>query len=203
MKIALLGATGRVGQRITNELLSRGHSVTAISRHVGTLEARPGLSTHVADVQDAGALTDAFTGHDAVVHSVMFLATNAQNVIGAVKAAHVPRLLVVGGAGSLEVAPGLALVDTPEFPTEYKAEALAGRAFLEALRHEGDPNWTFLSPSALFIPGERTGQFRVGDDKLLVDETGQSVISFEDFAIALVDEIEEPKHIGKRFTVGY
>ena len=112
-------------------------------------------------------------------------------------------VLVVGGAGSLQVAPGKALIDTPGFPEAYKAESSAGGRFLDALRKEGDLDWTFLSPSAEFAPGERTGRFRLGGNELLVDATGKSRISMEDFAIAFVDELEHPKHNRQRFTVGY
>jgi putative NADH-flavin reductase len=114
----------------------------------------------------------------------------------------VKRYLVVGGAGSLEVAPGLRLVDTPEFPAEYKQEATKGGEFLGLLRQDQDLDWTFLSPAAVFGPGERTGRFRLGTDQLLVNETGSS-ISYEDYAVALVDELENPKHSRARFTAGY
>ncbi|MCD0506258.1 NAD(P)-dependent oxidoreductase, partial [Bordetella petrii] len=117
--------------------------------------------------------------------------------------AGVPRLLVVGGAGSLRVAPGVMLIDTPEFPDAYKPEARAGVVFLDTLRREKALDWTFLSPSALFEPGERTGVFRVGADELLADDEGKSWISMEDYAIALVDELESPRHTRRRFTVGY
>jgi putative NADH-flavin reductase len=123
-------------------------------------------------------------------------------LIGAVKTAGAKRYLVVGGAGSLEAAPGVALVDTPDFPQAYKAEALAGAEFLDLLRKEPTLDWTFLSPSAMFVPGERTGKFRLGTDQLLTNEHGSS-ISFEDYAIAFVDEIEKPAHSRQRFTVGY
>ena len=113
------------------------------------------------------------------------------------------RLLVVGGAGSLEVSPGLTLVNTPDFPVEYKPETLAGVEFLNVLRGEKELDWTFLSPPYFFAPGERTGKFRLDKDKLLVAADGQSRISTEDFAIALVDELEQPKHSRQRFTVGY
>src|ERR1039458_5841967 len=126
----------------------------------------------------------------------------AAAVIDAVKQAGVKRLAVVGGAGSLEVAPGVQLVDTPQFPDAYRAEAGAGRNFLNALKQETALEWTFLSPSALFEPGERTGKFRLGTDRLLADVAGKSRISMEDYAIALVDEIETPKHVRQRFTVG-
>jgi putative NADH-flavin reductase len=155
------------------------------------------------DVKNEAALSELLRGHDAVVHAVKFKSTDANAVIGATKKAGVPRLLVVGGAGTLEVAPGLQLIDTPDFPESYKGEAFAGRDFLNALRAERDLDWTFLSPSAEFAPGKRTGKFRLGGDQLLTDENGQSRISMEDFAIALVDELEKPRHSRRRFTVGY
>jgi len=119
-----------------------------------------------------------------------------------VRNSDVKRYLVVGGAGSLEVAPGVRLVTTPDFPAAYKAEASKGADFLDLLRTVDDLDWTFLSPSAMFVPGERTGKFRLGRDKLLSNENGSS-ISFEDYAIALADEIENPRHVKQRFTVGY
>jgi len=142
-------------------------------------------------------------GHDVAIMAVKFATTDVEKLLKAVKASRVPRLVVVGGAGSLEVAPGVALVDTPNFPAEYKSEALAARAFLQVLRREADLNWTYLSPSAFFCPGPRTGKFRVGGDQLLVDASGQSHVSMEDYAIALVDELEKPRHLRQRFTVGY
>jgi putative NADH-flavin reductase len=155
------------------------------------------------DVQDPVGLAKVISGHDAVVHFVRFVNSDPARVISAIRKAGVARLLVVGGAGSLEVAPGVELIDTPGFPAEYKAEAQAGREFLNALRQEDELNWTYLSPSAIFAPGERTGKFRLGKDQLLTGADGQSRISIEDFAIALTDEIERPRHIRRRFTVGY
>jgi hypothetical protein len=154
-------------------------------------------------VQNEKSLATVLAGHDAVIRSVKFLSTNASKIIAATKAAKVPRLLVVGGAGSLEVTPGLTLVNTPDFAAEYKPETLAGVEFLNVLRGEKELDWTFLPPSYLFAPGERTGEFRLGKDELLVAADGQSHISTEDFAIALVDELEQPKHSRQRFTVGY
>ncbi len=147
-------------------------------------------------------LAEALRGHDAVISAVHFTASDPDKLIEAVDAAGVRRYLVVGGAGSLEVAPGKLLVDTPEFPAQYRAEAQGGVAFLDKLRGNSRLEWTFLSPSALFSPGERTGKFRLGTDQLLTHEKGSS-ISFEDYAIALADEIERPRHVRQRFTVGY
>jgi putative NADH-flavin reductase len=202
--IAILGITGRAGSRIATEVLQRGHTVTGIARNVAKVEARPGLIVKQADATQLDALVALLRGHDAVISANRFAGgIDAATAIAAAKKAGVPRLLVVGGAGSLEVAPGKALVDTPEFPAAYKPEALAGRAFLETLRAERELDWTFLSPSALFEPGERTGSYRVGGNQLLADANGKSWISMEDYAIAMTDEIEAPKHSRQRFTVGY
>jgi uncharacterized protein len=202
MNIALIGATGNAGSRILTELTSRGHIVTAIVRNPAQVPANPRVKSAKGDVHDATGLAVLLKGHDAVVSSVQFTASDPRKLIEAVRASGVKRYLVVGGAGSLEVAPGLKLIDAPNFPSQYKAEAAAGGAFLDLLRAERDLDWTFLSPSAMFVPGERTGKFRLGKDQLLANEKGSS-ISFEDYAIALVDELEKPDHSRQRFTVGY
>jgi putative NADH-flavin reductase len=137
------------------------------------------------------------------ITTIHFLSSDPEILIGAAKASGVGRYLVVGGAGSLDVAPGVRLVTTPSFPPQYKAEAQKGAAFLDRLRQENELNWTLLSPSALFVAGERTGHFRLGTDQLLTTPDGKSWISFEDFAVALADEIERPAHLRARFTVGY
>ena len=203
MKVALIGATGNAGARLLAELVRRGHQVTAIVRHPENVPTLSGVMAKQGDARDQAGLAKRLAGHDAVISSVRFADSDPRVLIGAVKAAGMRRYLVVGGAGSLEVAPGVRLVDTPAFPAAYKAEALAGCAFLDTLRKERDLDWTFLSPSALFVAGERTGRFRLGEDRLLTDETGSSRISFEDFAIAMVDELEHPVHLRRRFTVGY
>jgi len=203
MKIAVAGASGRAGSEITKELSRRGHGVTAIARNPEKIAALPNVTPTKGDVLDQAGLTRLWAGHDVAVSSVHFLASDAQKLIGAAKASGVGRYLVVGGAGSLEVAPGVKLVTTPNFPAQYQAEAEAGSAFLDLLRQEKDLNWTFISPSALFIEGERTGKFRLGTDQLLADANGKSWISFADYAIALADEIERPAHQKQRFTVGY
>ncbi len=203
-RIAILGITGRAGSRLATELLTRGHTVTGIARKVADVPPRPGLTVQSADATRADALVPLLRGHDAVISATRFAGGSEAGVlIAATGQAGVPRLLVVGGAGSLEVAPGVALVDTPEFPAIYKAEASAGRDFLRALQKETALDWTFLSPSAYFEPGTRTGKFRLGGDQLLADAQGKSWISMEDFAIALADELESPRHSRRRFTVGY
>jgi uncharacterized protein len=202
MKIALIGASGNAGARILKELSDRGHAVTAIARNTDQIAPLPGVTPTAGDVNVPEALADTLRGHDVVVSSVHFSVTDAAQLIDTVRASGVLRYLVVGGAGSLEVAPGQRLIDQPGFPEEYKTEASAGAAFLDRLREAHDLEWTFLSPSAMFVSGERTGQFRLGTDTLLSNEQGSS-ISFEDYAIALVDEIEQPRHVRQRFTVGY
>ena len=202
MKIALIGATGNVGSRILAELARRGHAVTAIVRHPEKVPAQPNVEARRGDASDPKTLSALLAGHDAVISSVRFAASDPRTLIEAVRASGVNRYIVVGGAGSLEVAPGVKLMDREGFPSEYKPEAAAGGAFLDLLRQECELNWTFISPSALFAPGERTGKFRIGGDQLLANEQG-SRISFEDFAIALADELETGAHPRERFTVGY
>ena len=203
MKIAVIGASGNAGSRITTELARRGHSVTAIARHPEKIASGANVTPTRGDVMDQAGLARLLAGHDAAISSVHFLDSDPVKLIGAARESKVGRYLVVGGAGSLEVAPGVRLVTTPGFPVAYKAEAEKGAAFLDLLRAETELNWTFLSPSALFTAGERTGKFRLGTDQLLIASDGKSSISFEDFAVALADEIERPAHIRQRFTVGY
>ncbi|MGY4803841.1 NAD(P)-dependent oxidoreductase [Teichococcus aerofrigidensis] len=203
MHIALIGASGQAGARILQELARRGHSVTAIARDPARIAAAPGVTAVAGDLFDQAALAERLAGHAAVISAVHFTASDPEKLIGAVRQAGVPRYLVVGGAGSLEVAPGKRLLDSPDFPAAYRAEAEGGAAFLARLRQEEALDWTFLSPSADFHAGERTGRFRLGTDQLLVAADGRSHISFEDFAVALVDEVEAPRHSRARFTVGY
>lgn len=202
MKIALIGASGNAGSRLLTELTSRGHAVTAIARHPEKVAARSGVTVVAADMRNATELTALLKGHDAVISSVRFVTTDVAALIAAVKASGVARYLVVGGAGSLEVAPGVKLLSTADFPAVALSEATAGGHFLDLLRAEKELDWVFLSPSARFAAGERTGKFRLGGDQLLTGEKG-SFISFEDFAVAMVDEIEKPAHHRERFTVGY
>jgi len=203
MKIALIGATGFIGSRLLTELTSRGHQVTAIVRNPEKVPQGAGVTAKKGDVYDKDGLAALLAGHDAVISAVHYTASDPATLLAAVKQSGVKRYLVVGGAGSLEVAPGVKLFDTKEFPALYLDEARKGGAYLDLLKGETGLDWTFLSPSALIEPGERTGKFRLGKDQLLVDGNGQSRISAEDYAIALVDELEKPAHSRRRFTVGY
>lgn len=202
-KIAIIGATGRAGSQLLEEALRRGHSVTAIARNTAKIGQRAGVLTREVDVADSAALQAAVAGHDVVISAAHFSTIPADAIIDPVKKAWVKRLLVVGGAGSLLLPGGGKVIDSPGFPEEYKAEASAGGVYLDTLRKEQDLDWTFLSPSAEFVEGERTGQFRLGQDDLLVNAQGRSWISFADYAIAMLDEVEKPAHRRQRFTVGY
>jgi uncharacterized protein len=202
MSIALIGASGNVGSHILKELSDRGYEVTAIARHPEKIAKLPNVTPVKGDVFDERALIALLKGHDVVISAVHFTASDPRILIDAVKQAGAKRYLVVGGAGSLEVAPGVKLIDTPNFPAAYKVEAGKGSDFLDLLRQEKTLDWTFLSPSAMFTAGERTGIFRLGQDRLLTNEKGSS-ISFADYAIAMVDEVAKPAHSRKRFTAGY
>ncbi len=212
MKIALIGATGFVGTQVLAELLQRGHQVTVLARTPAKLTAQAGLRVVQADALDAAQVAQAVVGVDAVVsaynpgwtepqiHDLFLQATRA--IFAGVKQAGIKRLLLVGGAGSLFVAPGLQLVDTPPFPAEYKQGALAAREALNLIQQETSLDWTFLSPPIALAPGVRTGHYRVGADTLLpgVGEAPAG-ISVQDLAVAIVDEMETPQHLQKRFTV--
>jgi len=202
-KIAIIGATGRAGSQLLEEALRRGHSVTAIARDTSKIGARAGVVSKNVDVLDAAALQAAVAGNDVVISAAHFATVPASALLGPVKQAGVKRLLVVGGAGSLLLPGGSKVIDSPGFPEEYKAEASAGGVYLDTLRKEQDLDWTFLSPSAEFVEAERTGHFRLGQDDLLVSAEGRSWISFADYAIAMLDEVEKPAHRRQRFTVGY
>jgi putative NADH-flavin reductase len=203
MNIVLLGVSGRVGSRLLAELLRRGHRVTGIARDTGKLAGQPGLVLKNADAGQPAQLAPLLAGHDAVISALKFASTDAAALLATAKQAGVTRLLVVGGAATLEVAPGHVLLDAPDFPAAYRPEAEGGRRFLDTLRNERELDWTFLSPPAEFDPGERTGKFRLGTDQLLTDANGKSWISMEDYSIAFVDELETPRHSRQRFTVGY
>lgn len=202
MRIAIIGASGNVGQRLVAEAVSRGHEVTAIARDISRVPAGDHVDPVKADVTDP-ATAALLKGHDVAILSVRFQGLDLDSVLDTVKASGVPRLLVVGGAASLEAEPGVQLIDTPGFPDVIKVEAEPARQGLARLRKEEAIDWTFLSPSVFFGPGERTGTFRLGGDALLTASDGKSHITYEDYAVAMLDEIERPKHRRARFTVGY
>ncbi len=202
------------GSQILNEALSRGHEVTAVVRRAERLPQHSGLTAKAVDIADVEALAAILAGHDAVIAAYnpdrtqpgdVFerMVAGGRAIIAATKKAGIKRLLVVGGAGSLEVAPGQQLIDQPDFPPEWKAGAGGTRQFLYLLKEEPGLDWTFLSPAAMLQPGERTGVFRLGGDRMLVDENGECRISTADYAVAMIDELEDPRHTHGRFCVAY
>lgn len=203
MKIALIGATGNIGAKVLTEALNRGHAVTGIVRNTDKLANTKGVRAVACDLADEKKLADAIKGHDAVIVSVRHDLNDVGHVYAACRSAGVKRVLIVGGAASLEVAPGTMLIDTPGFPAEIKVQAAPAVEALKEIRKITDLDWSFVSPSIIIAPGERTGKFRTAGDELLKNDKGESKISQEDFAVALVDECEKPKHVRKRFTVGY
>ncbi|WP_345948100.1 NAD(P)-dependent oxidoreductase [Mucilaginibacter sp. PAMB04274] len=212
MKIAVFGASGKIGSRIVNEALSRGHYVTAVVRHPENYNPdKLNLKVSKGDLFDSQEVETGAFDHDVVVSAYNNThgapASTIYEVVvpllNGVRQAGVKRLIIVGGAGSLEVAPGVQLVDTPDFPEAYKAAALAHREALKLYQQEQEVEWTYVSPAAEIAPGERTGAFKTATNQLIVDQQGHSFISMEDYAVAIVDEIEQSKHIRERFTVGY
>jgi len=211
MKLALFGISGRIGRRIAREALSRGHEITAIIRDPARVPfSHERLTAVTGDVCDPVSVAAAVTGHDAVISAIgpsagaspQVVVQAAHSLINGLKRASVRRLIVGGGAGSLEAAPGIQLVDTPDFPQEWRAIALAHRDALAVFR-TADLDWTYVSPAAFIEPGERTGKYRIGTDRLLTDKKGESRISMEDFAVAFLDELEQPRFLRRRMTVAY
>ena len=212
MKIAIIGATGFVGSALLKEAVTRGHEVTALVSDPTKVPASDKVLAVQANVLAKDSLADRLKGHDAIISAFSghaqadvlgYYVKGVQSIISASKAAKVARLLVVGGAGGLEVAPGVQLIDTPQFPAQWKDTAEGARQALNLLRDEQELDWTVLAPSAHLEAGERTGKFRIGKDQLLADTTGKSHISLEDYAAAMIDELEQPAHSRSRFTVGY
>lgn len=211
LKIALFGATGMVGSRIAVEAARRGHQVSALARNPARVPTGvANLQAEQADLLDAASVGAAVRGHDVVASAyappqddLATLTKASHALVGGVRAAGLKRLVVVGGAGSLEVAPGTQLVDTDGFPDAYKGIALAHRDAFDYYRSVTDLDWTFFAPAAVIAPGERTGQFRTGVNALLADAQGNSRISAEDYAIAFVDELEQGRFVHQIATVAY
>jgi uncharacterized protein len=247
MKIAIVGASGMIGSRLVAEAASRGHQITALSRHPENIPTAPGVTAKAGDVFDTAALADAFRGADAVIHSYApppdatvrayiqnALATNpnpmaafmsykpadpaaheahvagridqqtrgTQSIIAAAKAAGVARILAVGGAGTLLV-DGVRTMDRPGFPIAFDGGAKSTAVVKDILRTQSDVQWTVLCPPMSIEPGPKTGTFRLGDDDLLTAADGSSRITVDDFAVAMIDELEQPSHTGHRFTIAY
>jgi uncharacterized protein len=197
MKVVVFGSTGMIGSRIATELEKRGHEVIGASRATGT------------DITDSASVAAVVTGADGVVSAVSARGVDytlhdvARSLVDGVRRAGVKRLVLVGGAGSLEVAPGVRLMDTPDFPDEFKAEAGEGADALALFQNISDLDWTYVSPAAFIHPGERTGRYRLGGDRIVVDENGNSEITAEDYAIAIADLLERAAHPRARVAVAW
>lgn len=215
MKITLIGATGFIGSKTLEETLNKGYQVTAVLRDPSKLKVEhPNLKKIQGDIFDTEELAKIISGSEAVLDSYNpgwtdpnireNMINGSLSILNATKKAGVKRIIVMGGAGSLEVQPGVQLIDTPEFPKEYFAGADGARQILNHLRSENELEWTFLSPSAVIEPeGTKTGKYRFSKESLLVDSNGHSHISLADLVKAFVDELEERKYVKQRFTVGY
>ena len=203
MNIVLIGATGAIGSRVLDEALRRGHTVTAVTRDPKKVEARPGMTVRAGSTSDGPGLTQVVKGHDAAVVSVKWNENDITRVIDVIRKAGVKRCLFVIGAGSLLRKDGRThlehMADKGIQPPTSKPASVA----FEEIKKVTDLDWTAISPSASIQPGERTGKFRLGRDQLVENDKGESRISREDFAIAILDELEKPKHVKKRFTAAY
>ncbi len=214
-KVVLIGATGMVGAAILKELLSRNYEVKAVVRNVSKLPVDERITPAEIDVADAEALAEAMRGADAVISAynpgwanpdiVALTDANYPKILAAAKQSGVGRLLIVGGAGTLFVAPGLRVVDAGVIPDEIIGAVRAlGNFYLDVLLAEKAIDWVFFSPAGIFdVEGKRTGTYRLGKDDLIVDAEGNSHISVADYAKAMVDELETPQHHQERFTIGY
>jgi uncharacterized protein len=218
MKIALIGASGFVGSKVLAEALRRGHKVTAIVRRPERLAPHPNLRAVNVNVLHRDELARILAGHDVVISSynpargvpgpeVFHRHVRGHRaIIAAAKKSGVKRFLAVGGAASLKTPAGIELLDSPDFPTAFepfKPGIRGTRELYYLLKKEPGLDWVFLSPSVMIAPGKRTGKFRLGKDHVLYDEKGASRISLQDYAVAMIDELEHPKHHHERFTVGY
>jgi putative NADH-flavin reductase len=213
LKITVYGGSGNIGQRIVQEALNRGHEVKVVVRDLSSVKIKnPKLTAVQGDVLNSGQVAETVAGQDVVVSAVSFRGKNpdfggykkaAESLVSALRGlgSKAPRLLVVGGAGSLETSPGHLLVE--KIPEQFHGEVLGQKAALDYYRTVSDVSWTYFSPAGQISPGERTGKFRLGGDQLVADSKGESRISMEDFAVAMLDEIEKPAHVRKRFTIGY
>lgn len=214
MKIVVFGSKGFVGTDIVKEALKRGYEVTAVVRNINGYNAPEGAKVQAGDASNPAEVAKIVAGYDAVISAVgptrgdnpqpanIINATNG--LLEGLRQTGVKRLLLVGGAGSLEVAPGVQLIDTPEFPAAFKEEAAAARDALKLIKSSAsDLDWTYFSPAIVIEPGESNGEFRIGGDQVLFDANGQSRITSQDFAIAVVDELEKSENVGRRVTVAY
>ncbi|MBU1310566.1 MAG: NAD(P)H-binding protein [Gammaproteobacteria bacterium] len=212
MELVILGASGFIGSAITAEALSRGHQVTAVVSRPERIVAQAGLTVVGLDINDSAALTRVLNGKAVVISAFSghaqqdvkgYYLTAFNSVLSAATAGKVGRLLVVGGAASLLLPDGSRLLDSPGFPAAYRPTAEGAAAVLQQLREQSALSWSFLSPAAEIFPGDKTGQYRLGLDHLLTDAAGKSRISTGDYAVAMLEEAEQPQHVNQRFSIAY
>jgi putative NADH-flavin reductase len=202
-RIALIGASGKIGSKIAAELLSRGHTVTGIARNPEKIAAQQGVTAVAGDFTNPQAIASALKGHDAIISAASFIPGQAEQLIASVRGSGVKRFLMVGGAASLQTEDGKKVIDGLQLPDAWKAPIMEGIRTLSLLRDVNDVDWTFFSPAVQIGPGERTGKFRLGKEQVVKDAEGNSKISYDDYAIAMVDELERGQNVKGRFTVGY
>jgi hypothetical protein len=203
MRIAVVGASGTAGRCLVEEAQRRGHEVTAVVRSPGSYKPLADEKAVFGNVQDLESLSAVLAGHDVVISAVTFQAIDPDKLIGAVRRSGVKRFVSIGGAGSLWAKPGTLFIDSPDFPADVIPESRAGIALLNALLVTHDLEWTMTTPPAVLELGQRTGAFRLGKDDMLYDDDGKSRISYQDLAVAMLNEIDEPQHVRQRYTVGY
>lgn len=213
--VLLIGATGFVGSAVLNELVSRGHKVTAVARNIEKIAKSELLDVVKEDVANVDAIAKLADGKDAIISAynpgwtnpdiATLISENYPNILSAAKKSGVERLLIVGGAGTLFCAPGLRVVDSGAIPEEIMGGVRPlGDFYLNTLMNENDIDWVFFSPAGVFDPqGKKTSNYRLGKDDLIVDAEGNSHISVQDYADAMVNELEKPTHHKERFTIGY
>ena len=202
--IALIGASGNIGSKVTQELLSRGYNVTAIARNPEKVEASERVTPVAGDILQPQQLAETLKGHDAVICAASFIPNESEKLLEAIRLSGVNRYLMVGGAASLLNEDGIKVWETLEgLPDGVMNYIQEGMRALDLLKEADDFDWTFLSPAVVIGPGERTGKFRLGKDNVVADDNGESKISYDDYAIALVDELEQGNNIRARFTLGY
>lgn len=203
LNVALIGASGKIGSKIAAELLSRGHTVTGVARNPENVLQTEGMTAATVDITQAVQAAAVLKGHDAVISAASFIPGESEKLFEAIRLSEVSRFLMIGGAASLLTESDERVVDSLELPDEWMIPIREGIRAFDLIKQEDSFDWTFFSPAVMIAPGERTGQFRLGKDHVVKDANGDSKISYDDYAIAMVDELEQGNNLKGRFTIGY